>query len=118
MVAKSIREGAPRAGNIFTPLPSIQVFPGITYNAMYRKGTHPTPPKTSLVFLTSSPWKWGRSPESAELLACFGSAPTAGNRLHQERVTTKKSSSFIGNIYIHKLFTSIVEYTHVHHLKI
>ena len=81
------RAGAPTAGNFLTPLPNLQVFPGIIHNARYIKETYPTPPKTSLVFLTSVPWKWEQPQKLAGLPACFGSAPTVGNRLHQQWVT-------------------------------
>ena len=54
---KIIRVGALRAGNFLTPLPNLQVFPGIIHNVKYRSVTHPTPHKTRYVFLTSIPWE-------------------------------------------------------------
>ena len=51
------RVGALRAGNFLTPLPNLQVFPGIIHNFKYRSITHPTPHRTRYVFLTSIPWE-------------------------------------------------------------
>ena len=73
------RVGACRAGNFLTPLLNLQVFPGMGQDGKYRKGTHPTPQKTSHVFLTSILWKWGRSQNLVKLPACSEGVPSAGN---------------------------------------